>query len=145
MNEIIGAIYPIPTQLADRLFDGKTKVFVKYIAHNTSRLVPKHKIVFYASRGSKKLVGEGTIETVEFLCPKVVIEKYKEGLFLNKDEFDVYVKSSPSRTPSKKILTLVLKKVRKYPSPVEYGKPITMAGQYLSAAEYDSLMHKRRR
>jgi hypothetical protein len=108
-------------------------------------LAPKHRVIFYASHGSKKLVGEGTVEKVEFLSPEVVIAKYKERLFLNESEFYAYVGRSPSRTPSKEILTLVLKKLNKYPKPVDYSRPITMAGQYLGINEYDSLVGKCKR
>jgi hypothetical protein len=142
MSEINAVIFPIPTELVDRLFRGNTKVFVKYVAHNTTRLAPKHKVIFYASHGSKKLIGEGTIEKVEFLTPQKVLEKYKDQLFLNEAELDAYVKRSPSRSSSKEMLTLVLKKLKKFPKPIDYNKPITMAGQYLSAEEYSSLIKK---
>ena len=142
MNDIVGTIYPIPEELADRLFEGNTKVFVKYVAHNTTRLAPKHKVIFYASHGLKKLIGEGVIETVEFLTPQKVLEKYKNQLFLNETELHAYVTRSPSRSSSKEMLTLVLKKLKKFPKPIDYNKPITMAGQYLTAEEYSSLIHK---
>jgi hypothetical protein len=142
MNKIVGAIYPIPAQLVDRLFEDNTKVFVKYVAHKTTKLAPKHKVIFYASHGSKKLIGEGIIEKVEFLTPEEAIAKYKEELFLTKDELYDYVKRSPSRNLSKEMLTLVLKRLKKYRKPIQYPKPITMAGQYLNSIEYNSLMQK---
>jgi len=142
MRELIGVIYPIPINFIDRLFDGETKVFVKYVAHNSTQLAPKHKVIFYGSRGSKELVGEGIIEKVEFLTPEEAITKYKEELFLTKDEIYDYVKRSLSRTLSKEMLTLVLKRLKKYHRPIQYHKPITMAGQYLSSSEYNSLMQK---
>lgn len=139
---MIGVVYPLPVELIDRLFDGRPKVFVKYVAHNTTKLVSKHKVVFYGSHGSRKLRGEGTIEKVEFLTPNSVLSRHKEDLFLNQEELLVYVRRFPSRTPSKEMLILVMKKLKKYPIPVDYNKPITMAGQYLTAADYDSLIRK---
>jgi len=141
---MIGLIYPIPVVFVDRLFDGKTKVFVKFLAHTSTKAAPRHKVIFYASNGPKKLVGEGTIRKVEFLTPERVLAKYKDELFLNEAELSAYVKRS-SWTPrtmrdSKEMLTLVLRNLRKYSKPIEYNKPITMAGQYLTAEEYDSLM-----
>ena len=144
MSKIIGSIYPIPSKFVDRLFDGKTKVFVKYGAHNATKLTPKHKVIFYASQGLKQLVGEGIIEKVEFLSPDDVIVKYEKWLFLNASEFYAYVERSPSRTSSKKMLTLVLKKLNKYPKPIDYNRSITMAGQYLGVDEYNSLIDKRK-
>jgi hypothetical protein len=142
MNDIVGTIYPIPINFIDRLFDGETKVFVKYVAHNSTQLAPKHKVIFYGSHGSKELVGEGIIEKVEFLTPQKVLEKYRDQLFLNETELDAYVKRSPSRSSSKEMLTLVLKKLKKFPKPIDYNKPITMAGQYVHAKEYSSLIQK---
>ena len=139
---IIGVIYPVPTNIVYRLFDGKTKIFVKFLVHNSTKLAPNHKILFYASQGLKKIVGEGIIEKVEFLTPEKVISKYNEQLFLNESEFFAYINRSSRRTPSKEMLTLKLKKLKKYPKPIEYEKPITMAGQYLSAEEYSTLIHK---
>jgi hypothetical protein len=139
---MIGVVYPLPIELIDRLFDGRPKVFVKYVAHNTTKLAPKHKVVFYGSHGSKKLIGEGTIEKVEFLTPETVLSRHKEDLFLSQEELLAYVRRFPSRTPSKEMLTLVMKKLKRYPVPVDYDKPISMAGQYLSAAEYCSLIRK---
>lgn len=139
---MIGVIYPLPIEFIDRLFDGRPKVFVKYTAHNRTRLVPRHRVVFYGSHGSKRLIGEGTIEKIEFLTPEAVLSKHKENLFLNQEELLAYVRRVPSRTLSKEMLTLVMKKLKRYPVPVDYNKPITMAGQYLTAAEYSSLIHR---
>jgi len=143
MHDIIGAIYPIPRYLKDRFFDGKTKVFVKFLARKSTRLAPKDKIIFYVSRGSKKLVGEGVIQKVEFLTPQDVMAKYRQLLFLNEDEFYAYVKRSPMRTESKEMLTLVLKDLREYTAPIQYDRPMTMTGQYLTAAEYNSLISRK--
>jgi hypothetical protein len=140
---MIGAIYPIPIELVHRLFDGKKRVFVKYVAHDSTKLAPRHKVVFYASHGSRKLIGEGTIEKVEFLNPEAVLARYREDLFLNEEEFQAYVSRSPSRTPSKKMLTFVMKKLKKYSKPVDYDRPVTMAGQYLSVNEYRILRRQK--
>lgn len=142
MNEIIGAVYPIPQRLVDRLFDGKTKVFVKYVAHNTTKLAPRHRVVFYASHGIGKLIGEGIIEKVEFLNPDAVLARYRRDLFLNDEEFQAYVRRSPSRTPSKEMMTLALKKLKRYTTPMDYNRPITMAGQYLTREEYRAFFQK---
>jgi hypothetical protein len=139
MDKIMGAIFPIPVDLVYRLFDGKTKVFVKYMAHNSTRLAMKNKIVFYASHGSKKLIGEGTIAKLEFLTPAGVLTKYKEFLFLSEEELQAYASRSLSRTPSKEMLTLTLDKIKRYPKPVDYDRPVTMAGQYLTQEEYNKL------
>lgn len=145
MREIIGVIYPIPVDFVDRLFDGKPKVFIKYLAHSSTRLVPNHKVIFYASRGPKKLVGEGIIEKVEFLTPEEVLSTYRNKLPVSEAELHKYVTWISLRDASKEMLTLSLRKLRRYPVGIDYGKPMTMAGKYLSHEEYNLLMkHKQR-
>jgi hypothetical protein len=136
MNKMRGVIYPIPNSLTSRLFDGKTNVFAKCISHNSTKLLPKHKVIFYASRGQKKLVGEGTIEKIEFLAPDVIVAKYEKTLFLGKDEFLTYVGCRNM------ILTLTLKDLVKYPHSLNYYKPITMTGQYISNEEYNAIIRE---
>lgn len=138
MKEIAGVIYPVPVEMVDRLFKGKT-VYVKYGAHRTTKLAPKHKVIFYASHGSKKLVGEGKIKSVEFLTPLKVLEKYRDELFLTETELYAYVGGRSQM----EMLTLVLTNLKKYSTPFEFNKPITMAGQYLTIQEYSSFIHKR--
>jgi len=142
-SKTAGSIYPVPAKFVSNLFKNKTVVFVKYTAHETTKLRPGNRIVFYASQGPKELVGEGIISLIEFLPPKDVLAKYRDQLFLNEDEFQEYVNSSPLRDSSKKMLTLMLKSVKKYSNPLRYNRPLTMAGQYFSANEYRSYFLER--
>ena len=140
MERIVGVIYPVPGDIVDALFSGGSKVFVKYIPHKSTRLVKGNKVFFYASKGLKSLVGEGVIESIEFLSPENVLDKYSDLLFLNREQFDGYVKMRPTRDPSKEILTLKLVKIKKYKKPIECEKAITMAGRYVSSQEYSNLI-----
>lgn len=143
MNKVAAVVYPVPLRMVDRFFIEKKSVFVKYLARNTRvQLSPKNKMVFYASHGSKEIVGEGIIEAVEFLTPDEVLAKYDDKVFLNKEELREYVLLQPCRTSSKKLLTLTLSKIRKYNNPIRIGKPITMTGQYLTKEEYMEIFHK---
>lgn len=143
MNKIVGVIYPIPLHFVDRLFVAHRNVFVKYVARTTNlRITPKHKVVFYASHGSKQVVGEGIIEAIEFLTPKEALEKHGDKVFLNEDELKEYTMRQPKRTSSKKMLTLTLSKLRLYPQPIKYGRPVTMAGEYLTEEKYSALLQK---
>jgi hypothetical protein len=90
------------------------------------------------------LIGEGTIEKIEFLSPETVLAKYRTGLFLNETEFYRYVKKMPSRASTKEMMVIVLKKLKRYPRPVHYDRPMTMAGQYLSDEEYSALQKQRK-
>jgi len=143
MTTTIGVVYPIPLRLVDRLFLAHRNIFVKYVARTTNlRIAPKHKVVFYASHGSKEVAGEGTIDRIEFLTPDEVLEKYGDKLFLNKEELTGYTTSQPKRTSSKKMLVFTLCKLRKYPPGIKYERPITMAGEYLTEEKYSALLQK---
>lgn len=104
------------------------------------RIAPKHKVLFYASHGSKEIAGEGQIEEIEFLTPNEVLAKYGAKTFLDKDELATYTLRQPKRDSSKKMLVLVLSKIKRYRSPVKYRKPISMAGQYLTQEDYSGLL-----
>ena len=132
---MIGAIYAVPTNLMEGLFNAKSRVFVKVTGHASSKIAPKHKIVFYESHNEKKLVGEGIVENVEFLNPAEVLSKYGKELFINKDEFIKYVGKR------QRILVIQLKGLRKYQEPVQCKEVITMGGKYLTEEEYASLIH----
>jgi hypothetical protein len=141
MNEIVGAIFPIPKEFVNRLLLEKRNVFAKYVAHGTGlKIAPKHKVLFYVSHSSKEIVGEGKIEEMRFLTPKEALEKYGNKLFLNEDELRDYTLQQPRRNPSKKMLVLVLSGLRRYSRPTKFKKPISMTGQYLTREDYIDLL-----
>jgi len=143
MNKIAGAIFPVPEKLVRRLIVEKRNVFVKYIARTTKlRIASKNKAIFYASHGSKELVGEGTIQVIEFLTPSDVLQKYGEKVFLDKDELMEYAMQRPGRTLTKKMLVLVLSKLKEYSPHLKYERPITMAGLYLTEEECNELLRQ---
>jgi hypothetical protein len=143
MKRVVGVVYPIPFRLVERLFVARRNVFVKYISRITNlKLAPKQKLVFYASHDLKEVVGEAVIDTIEFLTPDEVLEKYGCKVFLDKHELAQYMMRQPKRSPSKKMLTLTLSRLRKYPLGVKYERPITMAGEYLTKEQYDQLLKK---
>jgi hypothetical protein len=135
-------IFPIPLRFAGRVLHEKRNVFVKYVGRGTClQLVAKHKAIFYASRGSKEIVGEGIIERIEFLTPSEVLGKYGTRVFLSKEELEKYMMRWPNRA-SKEMLVLVLSKLKEYTPHVKYRKPITMAGQYLTCEEYNKFFQE---
>lgn len=140
MAKLVGAIFPVPAELVAGLFNRNLKVFVKYIPHSSTQLTKGNKIIFYESGGSKSLIGEGRINRIEFFTPDEVIEKYKELLFINKDQLYTYVRLQPKRDLNKKMLTLTLIKLERYDPPIKYEKRITMAGRYVYSADYHDLL-----
>jgi hypothetical protein len=102
-GEVAGVIFPVPKQLVDRLLVEKRNVFVKYLAGNgLLRLSIKHRVLFYASRASKEIVGEGTIDEIKLLTPSEVLQKYGTQVFLNKAELQDYTYLQPNRDYSKR-------------------------------------------
>lgn len=109
VSKIVGIVFSVPANSVDRLFIDHRNVFVKYTARTTNlRLTPKHRLILYASHGSKEVVGESVIEAIEFLTPREVFEKYANKVFLSKDELKEYSMHQPERPPSRKMLTLTL-------------------------------------
>ncbi len=141
MKEIIGVIFPIPKQFVDRLLVDNRNVFVKYVPRITGlKIVPKDKVLFYASHSSKEIVGEGKIDEMLFLTPEEALQKYGERMFLNEKELSEYTLQQPRRDSQKKMLVLVLSGIRRYSEPRKLKKPITMAGQYLTREEYKRIL-----
>lgn len=141
-KKIIGAVFPILPEYIDRLLVENRNVFAKYLARNGSKLLPKQKMLFYVSHGSKKIVGEGQIDKILFLTPDEALVKYDKKLFLNRDELMEYARQQPKRDISKRMLVLVLYRLKRYPKPVSYKRPISMAGQYLTEEDYEELLRQ---
>jgi len=95
------------------------------------------KLIFYESRGRKKLIGEGNIEKIELLSLDEVVRKYKDDVFLSREELRSY---SNGRT--KKPVVFSLKKLKEYDNDVKVDFPITMCGKYITKLEYHNILEK---
>ena len=135
-KEIVGACFPVPHHLMKRFFKDGKKVFVKN--SKFSKLKPGSKIIFYASRDIHALIGEGTIETVEFLTPKETIQKYKNNLFLTEKELNTYAREKNVS----KFLVARFSKIKEYPNPVKPKRFISIGGKYVSKPEYNEILSK---
>lgn len=140
MSQIIGVIYPIPLQYVNRIFLQNRNIFVKYLPRTSTKLKPNHKAIIYASHGFKEIIGEGIIECIEFLTPDEAWQKHGNKIFLDKKELQEYTISQPTRTSTKKMLVITLRKLKKYKSGIKYLRPITMTGQYLTKEDYKFLI-----
>jgi len=137
MDIYVGVIYPVPSNLVYRFFDQGKNVFVKYQPKvRYHYLKSGSKVLFYASRNIRKIVGEGIVQSVEFLKPKGILEKYRENLFLTAEELEEYRHHRSVRPATKKLLVVVLQNLMKYSKPVEPEKPITMTGRRVTEKEY---------
>ena len=132
-KEIIGAAFPVPHHLLPRFFKDGKKVFVKNSKFR--RLKPGSKIIIYASRDVHALVGEGTIETVEFLTPQETIRKYKNDLFLTETELYAYAREKNVL----RFLVVRFSEIKEYQNPVKPKRFISIGGKYVSKLEYEIL------
>jgi hypothetical protein len=137
-EKLKGIIYPVPKNLIDNLFNNGKKVFIKYIVSNSTRLIKRNIVIFYESYGDKRLIGEGTIDNIEFLSPNEVIVKYKDILFINETQFYNYIKKSNKR--NEKMLVISLINLIKYKKPIHLKESITMGGKYLTKEGYNKLI-----
>ena len=131
IKRVIDAVYPVPHRFIERIFTGKD-IFVKYLPRLSTRLKVGDKLMFYASGEIHAVVGEATIDGVEFLKPEDALAKYQNRLFLTKDELMSYVTRQKGRTKDKPLLVITLRNAKRYPEPVELKELVTMAGRYLT-------------
>ena len=134
-KKILGAIFPVPESIANRILDEKKKVFAKFTKMN--RLQPGHKILFYTSHGINGIIGEATIKSVEFLKPADVLKKYHTELFLTSKEFEKYIRERWSEKGLPKMLVIRLKNHKKYKSPIKPKTMVTFSGRYLTQSGYN--------
>lgn len=141
MSQIVGIIVPIPKELIERLLTEKRNVLVKYTSRNGFKKISKNdRVLFYASRSCKEIIGEGRIDGIYCLTPNEALNKFGDKLFIDENELETYVLRQPNRTPLKKMLVLALCKLTRYPEPKRFNKPISMAGQYITKAEYEQFL-----
>lgn len=131
-KEIVGAIFPVLPEHVPNLFDHGRNVFVKFTKLTKLRIGST--IVFYVSR-EKVLVGEGRVKVIEKLNPEVAWARYRDRIFLDKEEFDFYIEISPisgEERKMRKLAVFALNKVKKYRKPFRSIYPVTASGRYLT-------------
>jgi len=100
------------------------------------------KLVFYTS---KNLVGEGIVEKVERMNPKVAWSRYEKQIFLNKNQYNEYSARSPISGEDRKMTDstiFFLKNLKKYKKPIKSAFNVTPVGRYLSREEYQQIRTK---
>jgi hypothetical protein len=73
----MGVIYPVPSNLLQRIFTGKD-VFIK---HPTcfKQLKPGQKVLFYSSHEIRGIAGEATIKRIEMMKLDDITENMEKG------------------------------------------------------------------
>jgi hypothetical protein len=143
LSEIIGVIYPVPSNLLQRIFTGKD-VFIK---HPTcfKQLKPGQKVLFYSSHEIRGIVGEATIKRIEMMKLDDIYRKYGERVFITREEARSYSRPLKDRKKGGSgrdvtFLVLELENIRRYEKAVKPKRFITVGGKYLTKQEYESMI-----
>ena len=134
---VVGVVYPLPGNIAERIFHADTTLLPKFIRHDVAPrgLHRGTKLVVYASRTTKKLIGEAVIESIECIEVAKVLSAYDSRMLLSAEEFRVYVGDRQGRS----VCIFHLVHPRRYETPVDSPWPITMTGRYIRDHEYRKL------
>lgn len=134
--KVIGAIFPLPSHLVDRIFKEERNVFLKPPTVYKD-LRKGSKILFYASGEIREIIGEGTTEKVELLKPEEAVKKYGKKLFLDPDEVSEYLRG---KKRASKVLVIVLRGLRRYRKGYKPRRFITVTGKRLMESEYKEIL-----
>jgi len=133
----VGAIFPVLPEHVPNLFDNSRDVFVKFT--KLTGLKNGSVIVFYVSR-EKVLIGEGKIREVEKSDPETAWSRYKERIFLDKEEYDSYIKISPiGKEEMRELTVFTLEKTKKYRKPVDSIYTVTPSGRSVTQKMIDKI------
>lgn len=138
---IIGVIYPLPSNALNNILNKSHNIFVKYVpfkySKKTKLKLSKNMTLFlYESKNEKQILGEAKILKIEFEKFDKIIKHHIKYLMLNKEEFTNYCKG---RFESDAML-LHLTDIKKYINPIKLSKPITMGGIYVTEQNKIELM-----
>lgn len=130
---ILGVIFPLSERIINFMFENKRDIFVKYMPRDnpekSEKKLEKGMVVYFYQSGSNKIiVGEATIENVEYLKMGQIFDKYFDRLLTTEDELKEYSKGREE----KRALVLELNNFIKYDQEIQLPIPITMAGLYLT-------------
>jgi len=139
-KDVLGIIFPVLPEHLRRFFEGKKRVFVKFVGNVPLWLQSGSKLFFYESRSDKEVVGEARIVEIGAGTVEEVLAEYGEDLFPTRIELEEYA----GDRKAKRMLVLVLGDVKKYAIPLRLDKSVTMAGQYMTKSMYDDLRAKQR-
>ncbi|MGD0549270.1 MAG: DUF365 domain-containing protein [Candidatus Bathyarchaeia archaeon] len=136
-SQILGIIFPLLPQHAERFLNQGKTVFVKFFGKERIpvRLQSGSRLFLYESRGNEEIVGEARIVRIDMLPVSEIVAVYGNRLFLTQSEFEDYV----GNRRDKRMLVLVLEDARKYPVALKLGKSVTMAGRYMTRELYHQI------
>ena len=142
-EEIAGVVYPVPSDLLERIFEGKD-VFIK---HPTcfKELSKGKKVLFYSSHDVRAIVGEATIKNMEMMKIDEIYKKYGNRVFITREEARNYSRPLKDRRKGDSqrditFLVLELSDIKRYKNPVKPKRFVTVGGKYITKQEYESIL-----
>ncbi len=126
--KIRGVTHPIPKKFAERIYnDGKTVFVAKSYLGKVSK---GDKFVIYESRGAKAYTGWAEINFIAKLSPSKILNKFKDKLIVNEDEFKEYSKGRQELT----VIEFV--NFQKFKQPVKPKRFVSISGKYIYSEEF---------
>ena len=125
---IIGVSHPIPTQFAQKIYNGNKNVFVgkSYLG----KVKPGDKFIIYESYGAKAYTGWADIKSIGKQKTDAIYSKYGNKLMLSKEEFKEYSKGTS-------LMNIIeFENFEKFNKPVKPSRFVTVAGKYIYEDEY---------
>lgn len=127
--EIKGVSHPIPTEYAERIYNGGKTVFVS--KSHLGKVFKGDKFIIYESHGAKAYTGWADIIKVVKMNPRAILEKYSDRLMITPEEFKEYAKN---RAEMNVIVFENFKKFKKFVVPKRF---VAVSGKYIYKNEFN--------
>lgn len=128
-NRIVGVSHPVPTEIAERIYNQNKNVFVS--KKQLGKVSVGDKFIIYESHGAKAYTGMGDIEFIGKLKPNQIIQKYKSKLMITSEELKEYSKHNDSMN------VIEFKNFEKFANPVTPKRYVSVGGKYIYEDEYE--------
>ncbi|HOI71417.1 MAG TPA: DUF365 domain-containing protein [Methanobacterium sp.] len=134
--KIVGVSHPIPTEIAERIYEENKNVFVG--KRCLCKVGKGDKFIIYESQGAKKYTGWADIKFIGRMKPKSISKRYGKKLMITGKELKEYSKDR------KDMFVIEFENFQKFSKPVKpKGYFVTIAGKYINEDEYKTIEAKK--
>lgn len=128
MKSIVGVTHPLPTEYAQRIYDGEKDVFVG--KRCLCKVSKGNKFILYESHGTKAYTGWADIKYIGKIKTSSVTKKYGKRLLLSAEEFTEYSKGR------KEMFVIEFNNFERFKNPVVPERFVSISGKYIDGDEY---------
>ncbi len=133
--KILGISHPLPTEIAERIYnDGKTVFVGKSYLGNVS---PGDKFIVYESYGAKAYTGWANIKSIGKQKTSSISRKYGNKLIITKEELQEYAKGKSEMN------VIEFENFEKFTKPVKPKRFVTVAGKYIYEDEFEMIKNNK--